>query len=487
MKLEAVSHFAKRPSSDILLVFVSEEEKVLVQEEPLKQEIEEIYQLKDFSGKKGEFVLFYPKSKKEKRVFLIGLGDKKKLDLEAFRRIVGEAVRRIHPKKLSSALFCMPTSLSFTEKEILQTCVEGAVYANYHFQDYKDFSGGLFKEFYFLTSLKPSALFKKVEKLFEALSLTRDLVNKNADEVTPSKLAEVALDLAKRFKKIKVEVFDKRKLEQQKMGLLLAVGRASEEEPKLILLTYRGAPKKKKKIALVGKGVTYDTGGLSLKPTTNMIDMRQDMGGAGSVLGVFLAMASLDLPVNVVGAIPTAENSIDSKSYKIGDVYTSYSKKTVEITNTDAEGRLILADAISYVSKKFSPDALVTVATLTGGVVVALGDELTGFFSTCDKTGHILEKASKETGELAWPLPFYLPYKAMLKSEMANIKNSAGREASSIQAALFLHDFVPEKIPFIHLDIAGTAFFQKAVGYHPAQATGMPVRLLVEFLSSLFA
>ncbi len=487
MKLSTVSQFAKRPSSDVLVVLLPEGEKPFFQEASLKEEIEVIYKLQDFSGKKGESLFFYPKSKKEKRVLLVGLGSKEKLDLESFRRIVGESVRKIHGKKLASAVFCLPTTLPFLEKEILEVCVEGAVYANYHFQDYKKFEGTLLEEICFVSSIKASSLLEKTEKLFEALCLTRDLVNRNADEITPAKLAETALDLAKKHKKIKVQILDKKELEQEKMGLLLAVGRGSEEEPKLILINYKGDPKKKKKIALIGKGITYDTGGLSLKPTPSMIDMRQDMGGAGAVLGVVAACALLDLPVNIVAAIPTAENAIDGKSYKIGDVYTSYSKKTVEITNTDAEGRLALADAISYTLEKFQPDALITVATLTGGVVVALGEELTGFFSTCDKTTHLVEEAAKKTGELAWPLPFYIPYKKMLKSDVADIKNSAGREASSIQAALFLHDFVSEKIPFLHLDIAGTAFFQKAVGYHPSQATGMPVRLLVEFVTHFFA
>ena len=489
MKLDFAYPFSNRPVTDLLLLPLLQGQKPSSLEDSLQEEVEAVLKTEDFSGKVGQTLLFYPKGEKEKRVLLVGLGKEEALQEESFRRSIGSAIRSCQKKKINSVCLHLSSKLPFSSDRGLELALEAIFFANYHFthsknETLKESPIHLLESVVAISKKKNFSKWVRIEKLTEALGLARNLVNRNADEVTPEELAKVALKLSKLSSKVSVKVLDKKELEKEKMGLLLAVGRSSRNTPKLIILSYKGNPKSSKKLALVGKGVTYDTGGLSLKPTPSMLTMRADMGGAAAVLGTMLACILLDIPKNIVGVIPTTENSIDADSYKIGDVYTAYSGKTVEITNTDAEGRLILADAISYTLDKIKPDAMVTLATLTGGVVVALGEEMTGSFSTSEKLQEMLKKASEKTGELIWPLPFYLPYKKMLASEVADIKNSAGREASSIQGALFLHAFVNKKIPFAHLDIAGTAFLSKAVGYHPAQATGMPVRLLVDLIET---
>ena len=305
----------------------------------------------------------------------------------------------------------------------------------------------------------------------------------NFEDIIPEKLAQVAQSMEKLSSKLKVTIFDKKRIQKEKMGLLLTVNRSTDLEPRFIVLSYRGNPSSKKSFALVGKGVTYDTGGLSLKSTSNMEEMKCDMGGAATVLGTVYSAVLLGLKVNLWGVIPATENGIGSRSYKPGDVYSGHSGKTVEITNTDAEGRLILADAISYTIEKLKPDYMITLATLTGGIVVALGDEIAGYFSDHEKLSQGLEKAAKESDELVWRMPLHANYLDFLKSEIADIKNCDGREASSIQAALFLKEFV-DKTPWVHMDIAGTAFRKKAKSFYPSQATGYGVRMLLSLLES---
>jgi leucyl aminopeptidase len=290
--------------------------------------------------------------------------------------------------------------------------------------------------------------------------------------------------MEKEFSSVKSVILRKKELEKEQLGLLLAVNRGSHRDPALILLEYRGNPTSKELIGIVGKGITYDTGGLNLKPTGSMETMKCDMAGAAAVLGIIRTAASLKMKVNLVGVVATTENAIGPESYKPGDVYRSYSGKMVEITNTDAEGRLVLADALSYLQAKYHPTEMVDLATLTGGVVVALGEEVTGFFANEETLAKALFQAGEKTHERLWRLPLYSEYRELLKSTIADIKNSGPRKASPIQAGIFLKEFVSEKIPWAHLDIAGTAYLEKPKGYNPTHATGVGVRLLIEWLSS---
>ena len=321
--------------------------------------------------------------------------------------------------------------------------------------------------------------------MIDAVSLARDLVNGNADDVNVDAFKKMARDFEKKHASIKVTILDKKALEKEKMGLILAVGKAATTEPAVIILEYKGDPRSKEKTAIVGKGVTYDTGGLNIKVAgSGMETMKCDMAGAAAVMGIIQAAAALKLKVNLIGALAIAENAIGPSSYKPGDVFRGRTGKTVEITNTDAEGRLVLADTISYVEDHYQPTRLIDFATLTGGVVIALGEEATGLFSNDDKLAHALEKAGERTHERLWRLPLYPEYKEYLKSSIADIKNSGSRKASSPSGATFIHAFV-KSTSWAHLDIAGTAYLSDLKPCHPTAATGVGVRLFIDFLEHL--
>jgi leucyl aminopeptidase len=264
------------------------------------------------------------------------------------------------------------------------------------------------------------------------------------------------------------------------MNALLGVASGSAQEPKFIILEYSGGKKGNAPIVLVGKGLTFDSGGISIKPAEKMDEMKTDMSGGAAVIGAVMAAADLRLPLNVVGLIPATENMPGGSALKPGDILKSYSGKTIEIVNTDAEGRLILADALSYASK-FKPQAIIDIATLTGACVVALGDDVIGMLGTDEKLKSEISQAARESGELVWELPLWDIYSDQIKSDIADYKNSGGRAAGTITAAMFLSKFVGD-FPWVHLDIAGPAWFEKDRSYIPKGASGIPVRLLVEFL-----
>jgi leucyl aminopeptidase len=308
------------------------------------------------------------------------------------------------------------------------------------------------------------------------VTLTRDLGNLPSNVCTPTYLAEQAQELAKRFRTIKTEVLDKTAMEQLGMGALLAVARGSREPPKLIITHYRGGKKDEKPVVLVGKGVTFDSGGISIKPAAAMDEMKYDMCGAASVLGTLTTAAELGLPINVTGVIPATENLPGGSATKPGDIVTSLSGQTVEILNTDAEGRLILCDALTY-SERFNPAVVIDIATLTGACVIALGKHASGLLSNHSPLAHDLLNAAKGSGDRAWELPLWDDYQDQLKSNFADMANVGGREAGTITAACFLARFT-KKFHWAHLDIAGTAW----LGGDRKGATGRPVPLLTQYL-----
>jgi leucyl aminopeptidase len=309
------------------------------------------------------------------------------------------------------------------------------------------------------------------------MSLTKDLGNLAPNICTPTYLAKQAKDLAKTHK-LRASIFEEKDMEKLGMGSLLAVARGSDQPAKLIVLEYQGAGKKENPIVLVGKGVTFDTGGISLKPAADMDEMKFDMSGAASVLGTLHAIAEMKLPINVVGIIPTTENMPSGKATKPGDVVTSMSGQTIEVLNTDAEGRLILCDALTY-AERYNPEVVIDIATLTGACVVALGNFTTGLLSNDDKLAQELLSAGELTGDRAWQLPLWDEYQDLLKSNFADIANIGGRAAGTITAACFLSRFT-KKYRWAHLDIAGTAWKSgKEKG-----STGRPVPLLTQFLIS---
>jgi len=307
------------------------------------------------------------------------------------------------------------------------------------------------------------------------MSLTKDLGNLASNICTPTYLAKQAKDLAKAHK-LKATVLDEKDMEKLGMGSLLAVARGSEQPAKLIVLEYQGLAKKDNPVVLVGKGVTFDTGGISLKPAAEMDEMKFDMSGAASVLGTMLATAELKLPINLIGIIPATENMPSGKATKPGDVVTSMSGQTIEILNTDAEGRLILCDALTY-AERYNPKLVIDIATLTGACVIALGNFTTGLLSNDEQLAQELLAAGEQAADKAWQLPLGDDYQELLKSNFADIANIGGRAAGTITAACFLSRFT-KKYRWAHLDIAGTAWKSgKDKG-----STGRPVPLLMQFL-----
>jgi leucyl aminopeptidase len=432
--------------------------------------------LKDFSGKQGEVLLSYGE---EGRLLLLGLGKQGGATVESVRRAYAAAVKLAQSKKIKHIHLVFPKCKQ--KDKFFQAIAEAVLLTNYAFSYKKDSLKDkpivLLSEATFIGLSKQPSL-QELQVIVDGVNFVRDLVNRNADDKVPKMLAKIAKDL---HPKIKTTVFDKKKLEEEKMGLLLAVGRASSHEPVLIQASYKGDPKSDQHIVLVGKGVTYDTGGLSLKPTDGMLGMKCDMAGAATVLGAIKTAAELGLKINLTVVVPSAENNMDADSYKLGDVYTSYSGKTVEINNTDAEGRLILADALAYTVDKLNPSLIVDFATLTGACVVALGEEIGGLFSNDDPLAEDLLRSSENTGEMLCRFPVYADYKEAFRSEIADLTNSGGRDAGAIKGALFLQEFIKET-PWAHIDIAGPAFQAKPKHYNPMKGTGYALRLIVDFL-----
>jgi leucyl aminopeptidase len=442
----------------------------------------------DFIGKEGEVLILYSKGNPDKRIALLGLGEKEKVTVEKLRRAYACLTKACRPRKVQEINLLLPVVSSLAEEEVVRGVSEGLLLANYVFNKRKNDSikedpVKLLKKTTFVGASKEAvSIANKYNTIVEAVYFARDIVNDNADTVTPQFLANAAKNLSK-LKNVKTTIFDKKRIEKEKMGFILAVNRGSTSGPTFSIIEYKGNPKSKETTVLIGKGITYDTGGLHLKPLNSMDTMRCDMGGAAVVLGTLQAAATLGLKVNITGIIPATENSISADSYKPGDVYSSMTGKTVEITSTDAEGRLVLADAIAYAVKHLKPTRIIDFATLTGGVEIALGSEVTGVVSNNDALVDAMSLAGHATYERIWRLPSYDEYREFLKSDSADMKNSAGRSASPIMGGMFLREFV-EDTPWLHCDIASTAFLSEAKRYHPKHATGVGVRLMIEFFEN---
>lgn len=444
----------------------------------------------DFKGREGEVLFLYGSDKTDKRIALIGLGEEDKVTMEKLRRSYAHFSRECHKRRLKHVNILVPSSDSLGEEFVIRGLVEGLMIPNYVFTKHKcdaikDECPVLLESAVLIgASAAGLAIAKKSAHVLDGVYLARDLVNTNADDMTPTHLGHVAQGLAKTLSNVKTTVFSKKQIEKEKMGLILAVNRGASHDPAFIIVEYKGAPKSKDHTVIVGKGVTYDTGGLNLKPTGSMETMKSDMSGAAAVLGTLHAAATMGLKINLTAVVASVENAVSATSYKPGDVYAGYSGKTVEIGNTDAEGRLILADALAYTVKHLKPNRIIDIATLTGAIEVALGPEAAGLFSNNDALADSLIRAGSETYERVWRFPLYEEYREMLKSEIADIRNIGGRGAGSITAAMFLQEFVG-KTPWAHLDIASTAYSADGRRYNPKLATGIGVRLLIEFLETL--
>ena len=444
----------------------------------------------DYKGTFGQTLLVRGSAKsKIRKVLLIGLGILKDWSEEQARRAAGKSRTALNSSRISEAT--MSLFGSEVDPSIAKAQVEGFILSGYTFNKYKSKKADS-NESIEINSLKLINVFgdniaplKRAVKLGRIISdsaiLARDLQAEPGSTATPTYLASQARKIAHSSPRIKVQIFDKTKIKKLKMGAFIGVSKGSQEPPKLIVLEYRGASPKRKPIALVGKGITFDSGGISLKPGSAMEEMKYDMSGAAAVLGVFKALSELDLKENIVGIIPATENLPSGTALKPGDIVKTYSGKTVEIINTDAEGRLVLADALSYAVKKYKPSKIIDLATLTGSVVVALSTHATGIISNdVDLTKKLID-AGESTGERLWELPLWDPFRDQIKSDFADMKNIGGKGGGTSTAAALLENFVDDT-PWAHLDIAGTAYLSSSLDYSPKGPTGVGVRLLLEYL-----
>jgi leucyl aminopeptidase len=450
----------------------------------LNGEIGRVIASGDFSGKPGETAVFYPSSG-PKRVLLVGLGEANAVDGDAVRKAAAHAARRAVEFGASSLAFALAGEVSpkVEPEQIGRTVMEGAGQGGWVFEQLrsKRESKADLGSVQILTTAKAKAATERGRKVGAAVAagqaFARDLQMRPGNHCTPSDLATEAKGLAERYGH-KVGIKGPRQLQKDGMNALLAVAQGSAEEPRFITLEYRGAGSAKP-VCLVGKGVTFDSGGISIKPALNMEEMKFDMSGAAAVLGTFEALGRLKPRVNVVGLIPTTENLPSSTAVKPGDVVETHFGKTVEIINTDAEGRLILCDALSY-ARQFKPACILDIATLTGSIVIALGDQATGLMGNDDDLLQEVRAAGTAIGEPCWELPLWEGYRQQLKSDTADLKNVGGRPAGSITAGWFLKEFV-DKHPWAHLDIAGTAWLERDRPDIAKGPTGVGVRLFTEF------
>ncbi len=376
-----------------------------------------------------------------------------------------------------------------SEEYFYQTFVEGIYLGIYSFDTYK--SGDKIQKklainFYAENNKKLNSALTKAKILFQGIKFARDLQNEPAEKITPIELSKrISFEL--REAGVNVKVLNQFEIQKRKMGGVIAVGKGSDNPPRFIIIEYNGNirnKKSKKKIALVGKGVTFDSGGISIKPAANMSEMKADMSGAAVVAGTILSAARAKLPLNIFGIIPAVENMVSGKSMRPGDIIMTSSGKSIEIDNTDAEGRVILSDALDFASKQ-KPDVIIDLATLTGACVVALGEFVAGLFTNNESLATNLYDAGISTHERLWRLPLWDDYNMLNKSEIADVKNLGGRWGGAISAAKFLENFVDKKIPWAHLDIAGPALAHKYNNYTNKYMTGFGVRLLFEYLRKL--
>jgi leucyl aminopeptidase len=436
----------------------------------------------DFGGKAGETALLYGQAGPVPRLLLVGLGKKDIFTLEKLRRAAATAARRARALKLHSAAFSLPAFPDTAIREAARTVAEGAKLGLYRFDRHKSAADDQALETFWLVA-EEEELEEATEgaelgaKVAEGTVLARDLANEPSNVATPKYLAERARTIAEKYG-MELAVLDRASIEKEGLTGLATVGRSASNEPYFIALKHRGggdsAP-----VVLIGKAVTFDSGGISIKPSAGMEEMKFDMSGGAAVLGAMEAAGALDLPLNVVALVPATENLPGGDAFKPGDVLQMHSGKTVEIVTTDAEGRLILADALSY-ARRYEPSVVVDCATLTGACTVALGDHASGLMGNDEDLVAELQTAGETTGERAWPLPLFGEYTEQIKGDTADIKNSGGRRGGALTAGAFLKEFAD--YPWAHLDVAGTAYGKKGNAYTTKGATGVPARLLVEFL-----
>jgi len=445
--------------------------------------------LKDMEGKLGKLSIIPIPGKPVQRILLAGIGKKENLTKDTIRFVSGRIAQKARELKLSEFSIISPPSFVIDPISAVSQIIEGSKMALYKFEKFKTEKIETSSNLTIIVSKsnKISKAIKIAEIVADGAIFTKSIANLPPNECTPTTLANFAKSMSKK-NKMKCNIISEPELKKKGFGGISAVGKGSKNQPKLIILEHNRGRKNDKPIVLVGKAVTFDTGGISLKPGAAMDEMKFDKCGGCTVLGIMKAVSELKLPINVVGIVPSVENMPGGEAYRPGDIIKLYSGKTAEILNTDAEGRLILADALSYGEKHYSPKTIIDFATLTGACIVALGTNVAAIVSNDEKLSKKIIDSSKKTTEEVWELPLNQDYMDMIKSDVADMKNvGIGRAAGTITAAAFLKNAI-EKTPWTHIDIAGVAWTQGATkekSYNPKGATGFGVRLILDYLQNL--
>jgi leucyl aminopeptidase len=492
LDIKVVSGDITKCETGAVLVAMFEGEKRLGKEltalnRKLGKTITSSIQRGEIKGKPGEINIFYSLRKMPvQRVVVMGLGKKEDFKPDKIRGAVAETCRMLRQKKVSDITILAKSSVDgrkFSQEDYAQAVTEGAILGLYTFRKYitKENDFTKIKKLTLLATKEDAvASIKKGSNkghiIGEAVCLARDMVNEPANYMTPAAMAETAQKIAE-DNKLEITVLEREDMQKLGMGALLGVSQGTVQPPKMIILNYKGRKSNDIDLALVGKGITFDTGGISLKTAAGMEEMKADMSGGAAVLAAISSIAQLKLKINVTSVVPAVENMPDGGAIRPSDILTALTGKTIEIISTDAEGRLILCDALGYINKS-KPKAIVDIATLTGACVVALGKQCSGIMGNDQALVDKVIASGNEAGEAVWQLPLFEDYRENIKSDVADIKNSGSGGAGTITAALFLSEFVGDT-PWAHMDIAGTNFTDKDKKYNVKGATGVPVRTLV--------
>lgn len=461
---------------NIKVVLAFKNEEIANIDDKLKNYIEE---KKLFDGKKGE--VFTDIGPTASNTAILGLGEKEKLDGQALRMAGFKLAKKMASLKVDSVNIEMISFENFSQADAVHLIAEGLLQSEYVFDDYKSEKEEIFEvEYNFNIDSEIEEAEKNIQlakDIVEGIFIARDLVNIPSIDMYPETLANSAREILEKVG-VEVEVLERKQIEALNMKAFLAVSEGSEKEPRFIVMKYL-PNKDEKPLTFVGKGLTYDSGGYAIKSPKGMVTMKGDMGGAASVIGAMYSIAKTKLNQNVVAVVAACENMISGKAYKNGDIVGSMKGTTIEIMNTDAEGRVTLADSIYYAATKIDSAAVIDLATLTGACVVGLGDYTTGLVTNNQELCDSLIKSSEVAGEYLWQLPVQDELRDMLKGKDADLTNSTGRMGGAITAGIFLENFVEGK-PWVHMDIAGPAFAESAYNYIPAGGTGIPVKTLYQ-------
>jgi len=486
---------AETTSAEVLVLTHCEGERLATQDAALLDRalggaVRKLVQTKEFEGKANEVLLYHTQGTvPAKRLVLVGLGKKNEVTIETIRQAMGSAAKRVRQAKVGSFTVVLPTVMpgGMSLVEVAQAMVEGAILGSYQFTVYRSEAASEHDVAGMRILIPQKGQLRQVTEgirrgvaTAEATVFVRDLCNHPSNVLTPTRVANEAKTIAK-AEGITIKILEQKEMARLGMGALLGVARGSQEPPKFIILEYNGAKKKDERpVVLVGKTITFDTGGISLKPAENMEHMKADMTGGAEVLASIRAAARLKLPLRLISILPVAENMPGGRAMKPGDIVKTLSGKTVEVQNTDAEGRLILADGLAY-AMRYKPAALIDIATLTGACVVALGQFAIGMFGNDVPLKEQVRKSGQKAGERVWEMPLWEEYFEQLKSDVADMRNIGGRGGGMITAALFLSKFVGD-CPWVHLDIASTDWSERERAYIPKGPTAIGTRLLVQYL-----